>query len=453
MGGILGEKAPLLQFEIFDQREQGRETLIFDSAARYGDRKRNYQLRFSSVGSLSVGRRLWILHYSTRPAFDVAIPRSPEILVAASGGLISLLLFGIALALSTTRDRALAMATEMTGAFRDANKQLQKEIAERQHAERRIAAQYAVARVLAEAESLSAATPRIVQAICETLGWDVGAVWQVIPLTGQLHCAEVWHRSGLEVAEFKDASLRMTFKRGEGLPGRVWADGKPAWIADVVREPNFPRQPFAIKSGLHGALGFPVLSGDEVLGVIEFFSHRIEEPDAELLNMMTAAGSQIGQFMERKRSEAALEHERYLLKTLMDNLPDRIYFKDLQSRFLRNSQAHLQRFGLTKPEEAIGKTDFDFFTKEHANQAYEDEQQVIRRASPITKEEKETWPDGSVSWALSTKMPMRDENGRIIGTFGISRDITARSGPRTRCASPRKPPRKPAARRASSWPA
>jgi PAS domain S-box-containing protein len=110
----------------------------------------------------------------------------------------------------------------------------------------------------------------------------------------------------------------------------------------------------------------------------------------------------------------------------MDNVPERIYFKDAQSRFLRNNRAHLRAFGLSRPEEAMGKSDFDFFSEEHARQAYEDEQKLMATGEAVTKEEKETWPDGSVTWVISTKMPLRDENGRTVGTFGISRDITDR---------------------------
>jgi PAS domain S-box-containing protein len=130
---------------------------------------------------------------------------------------------------------------------------------------------------------------------------------------------------------------------------------------------------------------------------------------------------------ERKRAEGALIEERHLLHTLMDNLPDTIYFKDRESRYTRINKAHAKAFGLSDPAQAVGKTVFDFFTAEHAQEAYNDEQETIRTGQPVLgKEEKETWPDGHVTWVSTTKMPLRDTNGNIIGTFGISRDITER---------------------------
>jgi PAS domain S-box-containing protein len=130
---------------------------------------------------------------------------------------------------------------------------------------------------------------------------------------------------------------------------------------------------------------------------------------------------------ERKRAEQALAQERGLLRALMDNLPDYIYFKDRQSRFLRTNRAHAKAFGLSDPAQAVGKTDFDFFAAEHAQQAYNDEQEVINNGNQMTaKEEKETWPDGRVTWVSTIKMPFRDANGAIVGTFGLSRDITER---------------------------
>ncbi|MGO9310419.1 MAG: PAS domain-containing protein [Spirochaetia bacterium] len=116
-----------------------------------------------------------------------------------------------------------------------------------------------------------------------------------------------------------------------------------------------------------------------------------------------------------------------LIDALEENLPDRVYFKDLHSRFLDIGRAHASLFNLKTPTEAIGKTDFDFFTEEHAREAFEDEQRIIRTGEPlINKEEKETWPDRPPTWVLSTKMALRDRHGAIVGTFGISRDITER---------------------------
>ncbi|MGA2446515.1 MAG: PAS domain S-box protein [Opitutaceae bacterium] len=129
----------------------------------------------------------------------------------------------------------------------------------------------------------------------------------------------------------------------------------------------------------------------------------------------------------RKQAEEALRQEQTLFNSLASTIPDNIYFKDRQSRFVRVNQTMAQRFGLRDPGEAAGKTDFDFFSDEHARQAYKDEQRVMLTGEPlIGLEEKETWPDGRVTWVSTTKVPLRDANGTITGLVGISRDITQR---------------------------
>ncbi|MFP6766039.1 MAG: PAS domain S-box protein, partial [Planctomycetaceae bacterium] len=120
-----------------------------------------------------------------------------------------------------------------------------------------------------------------------------------------------------------------------------------------------------------------------------------------------------------------LERERYLLHSLMESLPDHVYFKDRASRFVRISRAMANWFGLQDPGDAVGKTDADFFTEEHARQARDDEQQLMESGEPvIRKEEKETWPAGRATWVSTNKMPLRDREGNVVGTIGISRNIT-----------------------------
>jgi len=127
-----------------------------------------------------------------------------------------------------------------------------------------------------------------------------------------------------------------------------------------------------------------------------------------------------------KQAEVELAETSRLLETLLENSPDCIYFKDRQSRFVRFSKAFAKLFNVPDAGSLRGKTDFDFFLEAHARPAYEDEQEIIRTGKPIIgKLEKEPHPDGRVTWALTTKMPWRDGEGKIIGTFGTSKDITA----------------------------
>ena len=148
-----------------------------------------------------------------------------------------------------------------------------------------------------------------------------------------------------------------------------------------------------------------------------------------------------------------LQQERYLLHTLMDYLPHNIYFKDAQSRFIRVNKSMARYVGLQDPGEAIGKTDVNYFTDEHALQALADEQEILRTGQGvIDKEEKETWPDGHSSWASSTKLPLFDDAGHIVGTFGVSQDITAQSARRKPCGRRKRRPKPPTGPRAPSWP-
>ena len=156
-----------------------------------------------------------------------------------------------------------------------------------------------------------------------------------------------------------------------------------------------------------------------------------KQAEAELLkyaqDLEVAKAAQERHAEELARLVEELARERELLRALMDNIPDHIYFKDRQSGFLRVNASVARMFGLSEPGQLVGKTDFDFFTQDHAQQAFDDEQEVVATGKPmIAKEERETWPDGRVTWVSTTKMPLRDANGTIVGTFGVSHDITER---------------------------
>ncbi|NQT24663.1 PAS domain S-box protein [candidate division KSB1 bacterium] len=129
----------------------------------------------------------------------------------------------------------------------------------------------------------------------------------------------------------------------------------------------------------------------------------------------------------QKYIEEAFVREQVLMSAMMDTLPDNIYFKDKDSRFIRINKAMCNWFGIDNPEEAVGKSDYDYFSEEHAQQAYENEQNIIQTGKPLLGiEEKETWPGGKETWVSTTKAPLFDLEGNIIGSFGISRDITDR---------------------------
>ncbi|MCP4266038.1 MAG: response regulator [Candidatus Brocadiaceae bacterium] len=184
---------------------------------------------------------------------------------------------------------------------------IKDDITERKQSERRLNAQHFVTKVLADSNTIKDASPRIIEAICMALEWDLGEIWEFDQQKKVLNNTVLWHVPSLKFPGFEAATKQIAFSPQIGLPGRVLESAEPIWIADVVKDTNFLRASVADKEGLHGAFGFPINVGGEVLGIICFFSREIREPDKEILNMMSAIGSQIGVFIERKRGEELLK--------------------------------------------------------------------------------------------------------------------------------------------------
>src|SRR5436190_6606902 len=178
-----------------------------------------------------------------------------------------------------------------------------RDVALRKDTDRRLAAQYAVTRALAESTSLSEATPRLLRYVCEALGWELGELWVVNADSNTLHVEGSWSVPSYEAEEFERAGRKTVLFPGIDLVGRVLAHGQPAWISNVVDDSNFPRAPIAARVGLHGAFAFPIRVGEAVNCVMAFYNREIVQPDDEMLQMFDALGRQVGDFIKRTRAE------------------------------------------------------------------------------------------------------------------------------------------------------
>jgi len=260
------------------------------------------------------------------------------------------------------------------------------------------------------------------------------------------------------------SQITKTFKPGEGYIGTCFNE------ASIIEIENVTEEYFKIYSGLgeekpRHIIFIPLKQDEEKMGVLEVASfNKLEQYKIEFLQklaeniasrlaisranekmqkMIDQMKIQARELQEREeelrqnleemqatqeelqKQRTELAREKALMDALLANSAENIYFKDLESRFLKVSHNMTKLFNVKSVDEIIGKSDFDFFTEEHARPAYEDEQNIIKTGVPIiNKIEKETHPDGRVTWAVTSKFPLRDANGNIIGTFGVSKDIT-----------------------------
>jgi signal transduction histidine kinase len=175
----------------------------------------------------------------------------------------------------------------------------------RAQAERRLSIQYRATRALAESSTIRESVQRFLEVIADGLSWEVGAMWRIYEEEKLIRCEWVLAKTA-PAAEFTGAIQRMTLPCGVGLPGLVWQKKKPAWIDNLGKEKNFPRAGLAEKAGLQSALAFPIQANGRICGVAEFFTTMAEQPDQSLLEVVAILGSQMGQFIERKRAEEQL---------------------------------------------------------------------------------------------------------------------------------------------------
>src|SRR5687768_13840357 len=280
------------------------------------------------------------------------------------------------------------------------------------HAARRLAAEHATARALLDAATFSEAAPKILQAICEALGWEHAAVWNVDREAGVLRCAEIWTAAGLQFPEFHAASRSRTFPPGVGLPGAVWASGEPVWIPDVVRHDNFPRAPIAAREGLHAAFGFPVLHRGEVLSVMEFFSREIRAPDEALLGMLGTIGSQIGLFVDRRRAQEELD--RFFTLSL-----DMLCIAGFDGYFRRVNPAWRRVLGYEQ-RDLLDRPFLEFVHPDDRPATMAAAAKLANGEEIVYFENRYFHKDGTLRWLLWTSTPYLEQ--QVI--YAAARDIT-----------------------------
>ena len=228
-----------------------------------------------------------------------------------------------------------------------------RDITERQRLEKRLLAQYVTTRILSDSITVEKAIPKILLAICESLGWNLGEFWipekrsenaqeeaqprlgygygEMVELSSPLpnapnfavpylRCVEIWSRPSPDLSNLINRNKKTLNGTGAGFAGRIWATASPQWITDVFEDPNFLPSDLALLAGLHTAFGFPIQSNNEVLGVMTFYSCERQQIDEDLLQMMATVGSQIGQFIKRKRAEEALRQQQQQTEILLLNI-------------------------------------------------------------------------------------------------------------------------------------
>lgn len=297
------------------------------------------------------------------------------------------------------------------------------DVSERKRAEQRLAVQYAVARALAEAATVSEAILLVLQSLGESLGWEVSFFWQLNPQTGTLRYCQGWHVPDRDVTALVRGNQQTTFAPGVGLPGQIWQQGESAWIANLAEAANFPRRAIALEVDLHSVFGFPVSIHHEILGVIECFSSRYQEPDADLLNLMGAIGSQIGQFLDRKQTEEELQVSQSLFENFMNYSPVNAFIKDASGRYLYVNPRVEQAFNRPLAD-WTGKTDFDLFPYETALAVRANDLAVFQAGQLAQVSESAPSDQGEIHY-LSFKFPLKDAEGNPL-LAGMSVDISDR---------------------------
>src|SRR5947199_621615 len=283
---------------------------------------------------------------------------------------------------------------------------------------------------VAAADHFSSALEVVLRRVCEKTGWVLGQAWVPNHDGTTLDCGSVWFCGEGDLQEFRVASGAIHFKPGVGLPGRVWESKQPAWIEDVRHDPNFPRTATAKTIGLKTAVGIPILSGDKVIAVIEFFMRESRRENEQLVKVIVPVAAHLDLVIERKRAAEELSRINEILHSILSDMGDAVIVADKDENFLFFNPAAERMFGAgaTKTNASEWSHRYGLYLPDKVTPFPHEQLPLMRsiHGEEVNSVElfvrHEKAPHGI--WTRITGRPLRDSNGELLGGVIVCRDIT-----------------------------
>jgi PAS domain S-box-containing protein len=296
---------------------------------------------------------------------------------------------------------------------------------------RRLGAQSTVTRILRDSISIEDALPKILEALCRTLDLQLGIMWMVDSEHSLLRCSDVWYIPGEPFQEYESTCRQKVYRQGEGVPGKSWETKEPLYfsnLSDVLMQSYS-----AVKADLVASFSFPVMFSQKVLGVIQLYGTSVAEPDQELLTIVASLGTQIGEFIQRRRTEYSLDSSESRLNAIINSMAEGVIVADKGGRFLLINQAAKDMHHTSHIETSVTNWTrlFGYYTADRKTPVAQEDLPLLKAVRGESVDNVEMFlPLGENKdeglWISCTARPLRNERGDLIGGVVVMNDMTRR---------------------------
>jgi len=304
------------------------------------------------------------------------------------------------------------------------NVALETQIAERKRAELEVRLLQNITSEIGEAEDLHTAFNVVLRRVCETTGWMLGQVW-VPNESDRLECLPSFYSSETDLESFHKWSLGVTFARGSGMPGRVWSSRQPVWIKDITSEASFLRSDEARKTRLRSGFGVPVLVGDQLMAVLEFFVREPRDEDEHLVTLVSSVATQLGVVLQRKNIEIALRRSEFQLRAIIDAEPECLMIIRADGTIVQMNAVGLAMIEAVHSEQVVGRPFYNLVQPDYRESFQELVEKVVR-GEKANMEFQLTGLKGGHRWMETHAVALPNEKGGLPYVLSLTRDITER---------------------------